>query len=43
MRNMVLGYQNDGTEATFMALDRAIRCGNDNGESIYIERGLLIL
>lgn len=32
----------DGCIATIMALDRAIRCGNDNGESVYDERGLLI-
>ena len=33
----------DGAVATIMALDRAIRCGCDNSESIYSERGLLIL
>jgi phage terminase large subunit-like protein len=33
----------DGVVATIMALDRAIRCGNDNSESIYNERGLIIL
>jgi phage terminase large subunit-like protein len=33
----------DGAVATIMALDRAIRCGNDNSESVYNERGLLIL
>jgi len=33
----------DGAVATIMALDRAIRCGNDSSESIYNERGLLIL
>jgi phage terminase large subunit-like protein len=33
----------DGAVATIMALDRAIRCGNDNQESVYSERGLLIL
>jgi phage terminase large subunit-like protein len=32
----------DGAVATIMALDRAIRCGNDNGESVYDKRGLLI-
>jgi phage terminase large subunit-like protein len=32
----------DGAVATIMALDRAIRCGNDNGESVYDNRGLLI-
>jgi phage terminase large subunit-like protein len=34
----------DGAVATIMALDRAIRCGSGNGgESVYNERGLLIL
>lgn len=33
----------DGAVATIMALDRAIRCGNDSSESVYNERGLLIL
>ena len=33
----------DGSVATIMALDRAIRCGNDSGDSIYDERELLIL
>ena len=33
----------DGVVATVMALDRAIRCGNDNSESVYNQRGLLIL
>ena len=33
----------DGAVATIMALDRAIRCGNDNSESVYNDRGLLIL
>jgi phage terminase large subunit-like protein len=32
----------DGAVATIMALDRAIRCGNDTGESVYDKRGLLI-
>ncbi|MBQ3268353.1 MAG: terminase large subunit [Clostridia bacterium] len=31
----------DGAVATIMALDRAIRCGNDNGESVYDTRGLI--
>ena len=31
----------DGSVATIMALDRAIRCGNDTGESVYDTRGLL--
>jgi phage terminase large subunit-like protein len=33
----------DGVVATIMALDRAIRCGNDNGESVYDNRGLLFI
>lgn len=33
----------DGAVATIMALDRAIRCGNDHGTSVYDERGLLFL
>ena len=33
----------DGAVATIMALDRAIRCGNDRGASVYDERGLLFL
>ena len=31
----------DGAIACIMALDRAIRCGNDNGESVYDSRGLI--
>ena len=33
----------DGAIATIMALDRAIRCGNTNIESVYDERGLLFI
>lgn len=33
----------DGAVATIMALDRAIRCGNDTGESVYDKRGILFL
>ena len=33
----------DGAVATIMALDRAIRCGNDNGVSVYDSRGLLFI
>lgn len=33
----------DGAVATIMALDRAIRCGNDRGASVYDERGLIFL
>lgn len=33
----------DGAVATVMALDRAIRCGNDAGESVYDTRGLIFL
>ena len=32
----------DGAVACIMALDRAIRCGNDTSESVYDSRGLLI-
>lgn len=32
----------DGAIATIMALDRAIRCGNDTSESVYDSRGLLV-
>ena len=33
----------DGAVALIMALDRAVRCGNDVSESVYDERGILIL
>lgn len=33
----------DGAIACIMALDRAIRCGNDTSESVYDTRGLLVL
>lgn len=33
----------DGAIATIMALDRAIRCGNDNGASVYDERGIFFI
>ncbi len=33
----------DGAVATIMALDRAIRCGNGTGESVYDTRGILFL
>ena len=33
----------DGAVATIMALDRAIRCGNQNTESVYDSRGLLFI
>ncbi len=33
----------DGTVATIMALDRAIRGRNDTGDSIYDERNLIVL
>ena len=32
----------DGAIAAIMGLDRAIRCGNDSGESVYDTRGLLV-
>ena len=33
----------DGAIASIMALDRAIRCGNDNGDSVYNHRGILFI
>ncbi len=33
----------DGAVATIMALDRAIRCGNESHESVYDTRGLLFI
>lgn len=33
----------DGAVATIMALDRAIRCGNNNCASVYDDRGLLFI
>ena len=33
----------DGAIATIMALDRAIRCGNQNTESVYDSRGILFI
>lgn len=33
----------DGAIATIMALDRAIRCGNDDGVSVYDGRGILFI
>ena len=33
----------DGAVATIMALDRAIRCGNDNGASVYDSRGIMFI
>ena len=33
----------DGAVATIMALDRAIRCGNDTQASVYDERGILFI
>lgn len=35
--------KNDGAIATIMALDRAIRCGNNNCASVYDDRGLLFI
>lgn len=32
----------DGAIATIMALDRAVRCGNEKEESVYDSRGLLV-
>ena len=33
----------DGVIGLIIALDRAVRCGNDVSESVYDERGILIL
>ena len=33
----------DGAIATIMGLDRAIRCGNDTGASVYDNRGILFI
>ncbi len=33
----------DGVIATIMALDRAIRCGNNAGASVYDDRGILFI
>ena len=33
----------DGTIVMIMALDRAIRCGNEKEESVYDSRGILVL
>lgn len=33
----------DVSIATIMALDRAIRCGNQNTESVYDSRGILFM
>lgn len=33
----------DGAIATIMGLDRAIRCGNNNTESVYDDRGILFM
>ena len=33
----------DGVVVTIMALDQAIRCGLDNGESVYDEREILLI
>lgn len=33
----------DGVIATMMGLDRAIRCGNMKTESVYDEKGVLLL
>lgn len=32
-----------GAVVTIMVFDRAIRCGNDNGASVYDSRGLLFI
>ena len=33
----------DGAVATIMGLDRAIRCGNNTGASVYDDRGILFI
>lgn len=33
----------NGAIATIMALDRAIRCGNDVSASVYDDRGILFI
>ena len=33
----------DAAVATIMALDRAIRCGGETGESVYDGRGLIFI
>ena len=33
----------DGAIAMIMALDRAIRCGNESKESVYDSRGILYI
>ena len=33
----------DGAIATIMAIDRAIRCGNNDTTSVYDDRGLLFI
>ena len=43
MRQGKIHRKIDGAIATIMALDRAIRCGNDTSESVYDSRGLLVL
>jgi len=43
MIGAIIGDIIDGAVATIMALDRAIRCGNDTTESVYDTRGLLFI
>jgi len=33
----------DGAVAAIMGLDRSIRCGNNSGESVYDNRGILFI
>ena len=33
----------DGVIVTIIALDRAIRCSNDTNESVYDDRGLIVI
>ena len=36
-------YPNTRYVATIMGLDRAIRCGNNTGASVYDDRGILFI
>ena len=41
--DIVIQEKIDGAIATIMALDRAVRCGNVNTESVYDSRGILFI
>ena len=38
-----IAFDRWGTVATIMGLDRAIRCGNNTGASVYDDRGILFI